>query len=146
MPAAIHADNSLVGTNLKSILKLEVPVSVQIASRTMPMRDVANLAPGAIIELPKLANEELEIVVSNRQIGVGTAVKVGENFGVRVNYIGDIKARIKAIAGASTADLGVDPMVNEDDLSSDTPTDETSPDIAPTTQADALAEKLEPDS
>lgn len=88
-----------VSTDLKSILQLEVPLSVQIASRRMSMREVANLSPGAIIELPKAADEELEVVVSNRQIGVGTAVKVGENFGVRVTYIGDLHERIAALAG-----------------------------------------------
>lgn len=86
-------------TDLKSILQLEVPLSVQIASRRMSMREVANLSPGAIIELPKAADEELELIVSNRQIGVGTAVKVGENFGIRVTYIGNLSERIRALGG-----------------------------------------------
>lgn len=93
------ADNTPVTTDLQSILQLEVPLSVQIASRQMTMREVANLSPGAIIELPKGADEELEIIVSNRQIGVGTAVKVGENFGIRVTYVGNLQDRIKALGG-----------------------------------------------
>ncbi|MCP3905547.1 MAG: flagellar motor switch protein FliN [Planctomycetes bacterium] len=86
---------------LSSILKIEVPLIVQIASRDMPVADVMSLAPGAIIELPKLADEELEIIVSNKQIGVGRAVKVGENFGIRVTYVGDVRERIEALGGAS---------------------------------------------
>lgn len=69
------------------------------------MREVANISPGSIIELPKLATDELEIVVSNRQIGVGTAVKVGENFGVRVSYIGNLKDRINALGGKQTSNV-----------------------------------------
>lgn len=88
-----------VSTDLRSILKLEVPLIVQIASRRMSMREVANLAPGAIIELPKAADEELEVIVSNRQVGFGTAVKVGENFGVRITYVGDLNQRIAALGG-----------------------------------------------
>ncbi len=88
-----------MSTHLKSILRLEVPLIVQIASRKMSMRDVANLAPGAIIELPKLAEEELELLVSNRSIGSGRAVKVGENFGLRVSRLGDVKERINAMGG-----------------------------------------------
>ncbi|TVQ52934.1 MAG: FliM/FliN family flagellar motor switch protein [Phycisphaerales bacterium] len=88
-----------MSTQLKSILRLEVPLIVQIASRKMSMRDVANLAPGAIIELPKQAEEELELLVSNRSIGTGRAVKVGENFGLRVSRIGDIEERINAMGG-----------------------------------------------
>ena len=54
--------------DLKSILSLEVPLIVVIGSRDMPVKEVMNLAPGAIIELPKLANEELEILVNNKKV------------------------------------------------------------------------------
>ncbi|MBT8487005.1 MAG: FliM/FliN family flagellar motor switch protein [Phycisphaerales bacterium] len=86
--------------DLQAILKIEVPVSVQIASRSMPVGDVLNLAPGAIIELPKHAEEELEILVSNKPVGLGRAVKVGENFGIRVTFVGDVRDRIAALGGA----------------------------------------------
>jgi flagellar motor switch protein FliN/FliY len=86
---------------LNSILKLEVPLIVIIASRDMPVKEVMNLAPGAILELPKLADEELEILVNNKPIGMGTAVKVGENFGIRVTYVGDLRNRIEALGTAS---------------------------------------------
>ena len=82
---------------LDSILKLEVPVIVVIASRDMPVKEVMNLAPGAILELPKLADEELEVLVNNKPIGLGTAVKVGENFGIRITYVGDVRHRISAL-------------------------------------------------
>src|SRR5436853_7666551 len=89
--------------DLKSILKLEVPLIVIIASRNMPVKEVMNLAPGAILELPKLADEDLEILVNNKSIGLGKAVKVGENFGIRVGYVGDLKLRINALASAAAS-------------------------------------------
>jgi flagellar motor switch protein FliN len=85
--------------DLKAILALEVPLIVEIGSRNMTVKEVMNLAPGAILELPKLANEELEILVNNKPIGMGNAVKVGENFGVRVSYVGDLSDRIHALGG-----------------------------------------------
>ncbi len=85
--------------DLKSILKLEVPLIVVIGSRDMPVKEVLNLAPGAILELPKLADEELEILVNNKPIGLGMAVKVGENFGIRLTYVGNLKERIAAMGG-----------------------------------------------
>ena len=93
---------------LNSILKLEVPLIVVIASRDMPVKEVMNLAPGAILELPKLADEELEILVNNKSIGLGTAVKVGENFGIRVTYVGDLKHRIDALSDQSANATSVD--------------------------------------
>ncbi|MHC4140496.1 MAG: FliM/FliN family flagellar motor switch protein [Planctomycetota bacterium] len=86
---------------IDSILALEVPVIVQIAERMMPVEDVVSMTPGAIIELPKSSNEDLEILVNNKIIGMGTAVKVGENFGVRVSYIGDLSHRLSAMGGGA---------------------------------------------
>jgi flagellar motor switch protein FliN len=98
MTAAQVADNESVPADLESILKIEVPLSVQIASRPMRVREISSLAPGAIIELPKLADEQLDVVIGNRPIGMGTAVKVGENFGVRITQVGTMSQRIKAMA------------------------------------------------
>ncbi len=89
--------------DLQSILRLEVPLIVEIARRSMAVEDVMTLAPGAIIELPKSSNAELEIMVNNKPVGTGTAVKVGENFGVRVTYVGEIEQRIAALGEADPA-------------------------------------------
>ena len=86
-----------MATNIESILELEVPVIVQIACRAMSVEEVTAIAPGAIIELPKLADDDLEILVNNKVIGTGTAVKVGENYGVRVSFVGDLRERIGAL-------------------------------------------------
>jgi len=86
-------------TDLKSILRLEVPVIVRIASRVMKVGEVSKLTPGAILELPKLADEDLDVLISNRPIGKGTAVKVGENFGIRITSVGNQRERVEAIGG-----------------------------------------------
>ena len=72
------------------ILDLEVPLIVQIASRSMAVKDVVGLEQVAIIEFPRSADEDLEILINNKSVGLGTAVKVGENFGIRINSIGDL--------------------------------------------------------
>lgn len=90
----------IVPDRLASILKLEVPVIVQIADRRMPVEEVINLAPGAIIELPKAADEPLEILINNKCVGLGMAVKVGENFGVRVSYVGNLSERVGALGSS----------------------------------------------
>ncbi|MBL9149244.1 MAG: FliM/FliN family flagellar motor switch protein [Phycisphaerae bacterium] len=83
--------------DLSSILRLEVPVIVQIAERPMPVAEVIGIRHGAIIELPKRIDDGLEILVNDRVIGTGTAVKVGEHFGVRVTAIGAVKDRVTAM-------------------------------------------------
>ena len=85
------------------ILELEVPLIVQIASRTMPIREVIELEHGSIIEFPRSADEELEILVNNKPVGQGTAVKVGENFGIRISAIGSLASCIPNTSSDSQA-------------------------------------------
>lgn len=84
--------------SVDQILRIEVPLLVQLAERQMTLGQVLELTPGTIIELPKTAEEELEILINNKVIGTGSAVKVGENFGIRVSFIGDLADRIAAMA------------------------------------------------
>ncbi len=84
---------------LRRILQLEVPVIVQLADRSMKMADVLALNVGSVIEFDRNFDAELELVVSDRQIGLGHAVKVGENFGLRITRIGTIYNTIRALGG-----------------------------------------------
>lgn len=96
---------------IDTIHGLEVPIVVLLGERQMTVTGVLALAPGAIIELPKPAEDELDLLVNNRKIGQGTAVKLGENFGIRITHIGDEADRIDAInEDESAAD-----MMSEDD-------------------------------
>ncbi len=86
------ADKTGMPQEYSPILELEVPLIVQIASRTMAVKEVMELEHGSIIEFPRSADEELEILVNNKSVGQGTAVKVGENFGVRISNVGSLES------------------------------------------------------
>ncbi|MBC7836043.1 MAG: FliM/FliN family flagellar motor switch protein [Phycisphaerales bacterium] len=86
-----------MASDVRSVMSLEVPLIVVLGERQMRLSEVIGLIPGAIIELPKHSDEELALLVNNKQIGTGEAVKVGENFGLRITYIGDLKSRIAAM-------------------------------------------------
>ena len=83
-----------MSSNLDQIMKLDVPVIVRLAARQIPLGDVLRLVPGAILELGKDAEGELDLMVNNRAIGSGAAVKVGENFGIRLTFLGDPRLRV----------------------------------------------------
>lgn len=96
-------------SDLRSILTLEVPIIVLLGERQMPLSAVVALVPGSIIELPKGSDEELTLLANNKPVGTGVAVKVGENFGIRIAYIGDIQERILAMGATSGTQQAVDP-------------------------------------
>jgi flagellar motor switch protein FliN/FliY len=82
---------------LHRILRLEVPVIVRLAERKLNMNEVMRLGVGAIIEFFKASDEPLELLINNKVIGAGEAVKVGENFGLRITTIGDVKSVIRSM-------------------------------------------------
>jgi len=89
-----------MASDLSTILRLEAPIIVEIGARSLNLREVMALSAGAIVELPKRADEELELKVNNKTIGTGIAVKVGENFGLQITFIGDARSRLAAMAAA----------------------------------------------
>jgi len=91
------ADTCEVPTDFKTILKLKVPMTVELGHRRMPMSEVLALAPGALVELPQRADDPLVLHAANRPIGTGAAVKVGEQFGLRVTKISPPRVRAQAM-------------------------------------------------
>jgi flagellar motor switch protein FliN/FliY len=94
----LRAPTSGPSTNeLQRILRMQVPVIVKLAERKLTLAEVMRLGPGAIIEFVKSNEEPLELLINNKPIAVGDAVKVGENFGLKINQIGDVKEVIRSM-------------------------------------------------
>lgn len=98
----IHADpESAVRApsqrELQRILRLQVPLVVKLAERKLTFAEVLRLGNGAIIEFSKSSDEPLELLANNKPIALGETVKVGENFGLRITQIGDVKQIIRSL-------------------------------------------------
>jgi flagellar motor switch protein FliN/FliY len=88
---------TLMRTEIDTILKLKVPLLVMVGECQMSMEDVLSLGPGAIMELERPADSDLNLMVNNKSIGTGAAVKVGENFGIKITGIDSEEDRINAM-------------------------------------------------
>lgn len=95
-PPALRPSPPSAG-DLQRILRLEVPVIVKLAERKLTLGEVMRLGAGAIIEFSKSSDEPLELLINNKAIGVGEAVKVGENFGLKITQIGDVREIIRSL-------------------------------------------------
>ena len=82
---------------LQRILHLSVPVIVKLAERKLSLSEVLRLGNGAIIEFFKSSEEPLELLINNKTIAMGETVKVGENFGLRITQMGDVRAVIRSM-------------------------------------------------
>ena len=94
-----EAQRTVSPSELKRILRLQVPVIVKLAERRLTLAEVLRLGAGAIIEFMKASDEPLELLVNNKPIGVGETVKIGENFGLRITQIGDVRQVIRSLGG-----------------------------------------------
>ena len=92
-----------MSTEIDTILKLKVPVLVMVGECRMAVEDVLSLGPGAIMELERPADSDLNLMVNNKSIGSGQAVKVGENFGIRISHVDPAQDRIAALGGEDEA-------------------------------------------
>jgi flagellar motor switch protein FliN/FliY len=101
MPVAVlHAEQTPVANfqgELHRILRMEVPVIVKLGDRKLLLSEVMRLGVGAIIEFSKRNDEPLELLINNKTIALGETVKVGENFGLRITQIGDIRNTIQSL-------------------------------------------------
>lgn len=88
-----------MATDVSTIVKLRVPLIVRIARVHRPVEDVLALGPGAILELDKPADDHLDVLVNNKTIGSGSAVKIGESFGIRIERLATPRQRVEALKG-----------------------------------------------
>ncbi len=77
-------DLSTLPNYSRSLLKIRVPVSVQLAGKKESVQEVISLAPGSIIKFDTGCEELLQMIVGEHTVAEGEAVKIGEKFGFRV--------------------------------------------------------------
>lgn len=81
------------------ILSLTVPVTVTLAEREISLEAVLKINVGTILEFDVSSDNELTLNVVGEPIGTGHAVKVGENFGLRLTHILSVQDRVAAMGG-----------------------------------------------
>ncbi|ADZ21266.1 flagellar motor switch protein [Clostridium acetobutylicum EA 2018] len=83
--------------NIDLILDVPLEISVVLGRAKKNIKDILNLGTGSLIELDKLAEEPVEILVNGKKVAYGEVVVVDENFGVRITSIVNSEERIKSL-------------------------------------------------
>jgi flagellar motor switch protein FliN len=73
--------------NLQLILDVSVTLALEVGRAKMSVRDLLQLAPGAVVELDRLAGEPLDVLVNGVRIARGEVVVVNEKFGIRLTDV-----------------------------------------------------------
>jgi flagellar motor switch protein FliN/FliY len=83
--------------NIDLIMDVPLEISVVLGRTKKNIRDILNLGTGSLIELDRLAEEPVEILVNGKKVAYGEVVVVDENFGVRITSIISNEERVKSI-------------------------------------------------
>ncbi|RWF11220.1 MAG: YscQ/HrcQ family type III secretion apparatus protein [Mesorhizobium sp.] len=76
-----HADQTLEESTLD---ELPVALAFELGRTAMPLGEVRQLAPGAIVPLANVTKETVDIIANGKRVGRGEIVRIGESLGVRI--------------------------------------------------------------
>ncbi|MBU3202941.1 flagellar motor switch phosphatase FliY [Clostridium algidicarnis] len=83
--------------NIDLILDVPLEISVVLGRTKKSIKDILSLGTGSLVELDKLAEEPVEILVNGKRVAYGEVVVVDENFGVRITSIVNNAERVKTL-------------------------------------------------
>ncbi|MCB1671998.1 MAG: flagellar motor switch protein FliN [Gammaproteobacteria bacterium] len=86
-PAKPGAAVGSAEVNLEALLKVPVALSIEVGRRRMRLDDLLDTEEGTVIELDKLLNEPLDILVNGALIAHGVIVLAQDRFGIQITDI-----------------------------------------------------------
>jgi flagellar motor switch protein FliN len=84
---------------LETVLDFDLPIVVRFGRSVMPLKTLAALGPGAMVDLGRSPDQPVEIVMGEKVLALGEVVVVGGNYGVRVTELTSNKASLRAALG-----------------------------------------------
>ena len=96
-PLTVNQGQVHAPKNIDLILDVPLEISVVLGKTKKSVKDILNLGTGSLVELDKLAEEPVEILVNGKKVAYGEVVVVDENFGVRITSIVSSTERIKSL-------------------------------------------------
>lgn len=86
-PKAAPKKDSDSMSNMRVLYDVEMTLTAEIGRARLPVRQVLDLAPGAVIELDRVAGSPADLMVNGRLIARGEVVVIDEDYGLRITEI-----------------------------------------------------------
>ncbi len=86
---------------LEAVLEVDLPLVVRFGRAMMPLRTLADLGPGSVVDMGRSPDEPVELLIGERLIARGEVVVVGGNYGVRITELAGNVAAVDLEARAS---------------------------------------------
>ena len=89
--------NTDTNKNLELLMDIKLELTVELGRCQLPVKKVLELTRGSIVELDKIAGEQVELFANGKHIANGEVVVIEDNFGLRITSISEPEERIKAL-------------------------------------------------
>jgi flagellar motor switch protein FliN/FliY len=73
--------------NIDLFLDVPVGVTVQLGSCQISMREVLQLTTGSVLQLDKLADSPVDVLVNDRLVARGEVVVMDNRFGIKITEL-----------------------------------------------------------
>lgn len=90
-------DGLLGEGNLELLMDVELPVMLRFGTRQATLREVLDLATGAVLELDREVQEPVDLVLNGKLIARGEVVVVDGNYGLRVTEVASPQQRVGSL-------------------------------------------------
>lgn len=85
--------------NLDVILNIPVQVSLELGKAKMDLRELLQLGQGSVVELERMIDEPLDVLVNGALVARGEVVVVDNKFGIRLTDIVSPEKRVQSFSG-----------------------------------------------
>ena len=86
-PEASETNATGAGGSLDILLDMSIPVTVNIGSTQMPIRQLLHLGQGSVVKLDKPVDAPMDLYLKNTKFATGNVVVVDGQFAVKIKQI-----------------------------------------------------------
>ena len=83
--------------NLELLMDVELPVMLRFGRRQATLREILDLATGAVLELDRQIQEPVDLVLNDRVIARGEVVIVDGSYGLQVTEVASPQQRLDSL-------------------------------------------------
>ena len=76
---------------IAALADIPIEVEIELARKTIPLREILALSQGSVIKLPRSAGENIDILAGGALVGSGEIVIIEETVGVRITDFKEVE-------------------------------------------------------
>ncbi len=83
------------GKNIDMVLDIPVTLSMELGRTRMSINELLQLNSGSVVELQRMADEPMDVLVNGTLVAHGEAVVIDNKFGIRLTDVVSRRDRVK---------------------------------------------------